>query len=248
MTAALWAEAVKFLRSKAPWVTALAFLLPVLLSVVFVSASGAASLGDKSRALGITPDWSGFRTALMQIDAAGGFLLFGIFVTWMFGREFSDRTVLDLLALPTSRAAVVLAKFSISTAWLSILIVVQTVVWLAAGALLDLPGPPGAALDGLAALLSLLALTVLLTLPVAFAASVGRGYLPGIGATVIFLVSGVAAAAIGGAGWFPWSVPATIGGLADSSSLAPNGLILVVLTGVAGVVSTVAWWQRADHT
>ncbi|MEV0143917.1 MULTISPECIES: ABC transporter permease [unclassified Nonomuraea] len=33
---------------------------------------------------------------------------------WLFGREFSDHTAKDLLALPTSRTAIVAAKFVVA--------------------------------------------------------------------------------------------------------------------------------------
>jgi hypothetical protein len=36
--------------------------------------------------------------------------VFGLVVIWLIGREFSDRTAKALLALPTSRDAVVAAK------------------------------------------------------------------------------------------------------------------------------------------
>ncbi|WP_165966570.1 ABC transporter permease [Actinomadura sp. 7K507] len=246
MNAALRTEAVKFLRSRAPLATAAAFLLPVLLACLFVTSDSAA-LSDKSEALGISPDWTGYRAALMQVDAAGGFLLFGVLVTWMFGREFSDRTALDLLALPTSRTAIVLAKFAVSTVWLFLLGVLQTAVWLAAGTLLDLPGGHGATPAALADLFLLLTLNIALTLPVAIIASAGRGYLPGVGATVALLVAGVGVAAVGRAGWFPWAVPAALGGLTGTSSVPAIGLTVVAATAAAGIAATALWWRLADH-
>lgn len=244
MRAALRTETIKFLRSRAPWATATAFLLPVLLAALFVTTSDDAMLSAKSQALGITPDWPGFHTALMQIDAAGGFLLCGVVVTWMFGREFSDRTFLDLLALPTSRLAIVLAKFAVTTVWLLLLGIVQIAVWLGTGTLLDLPGGPG---SGPVDLLALLVLTIALTLPAALAASAGRGYLPGVAATVALLISGVATAALGAGAWFPWAVPATLGGLTGSSSVSILGLASVTMTAATAIAATALWWRYADH-
>ncbi|MGP4030295.1 ABC transporter permease [Actinomadura sp. 3N407] len=244
MSAALRTETIKFLRSRAPCATLTAILLPVALAALFAVASDTPRLGAKSRALGITPDWPGFHTALMQIDAAGGFLLFGILVTWMFGREFSDRTVLDLLALPTSRTAIILAKFTVTTAWLLLLAALQTAAWLATGTLLGLPGT---AHQGLPDLLLLLGLTIALTLPVALAASAGRGYLPGIAATIALLVSGVSAATLGASAWFPWAVPATASGLTGAASLPLTGLTIAAATAATGIAATALWWRQADH-
>jgi len=49
--------------------------------------------------------------------AMGGSMLFSLIGSWVFGREYSDRTVKDLLALPTSRSAIVLAKFVVIAGW-----------------------------------------------------------------------------------------------------------------------------------
>ncbi|GGV36816.1 hypothetical protein GCM10010182_71290 [Actinomadura cremea] len=79
----------------------------------------------------------------------------------------------------------------------------QTAAWLAAGSLLDLPGDPDIRREALPEPLLLLASNIALMVPVALAASMGRGYLPGVAATTGFLISGVAAATIGGIDWFP---------------------------------------------
>jgi ABC-2 type transport system permease protein len=55
----------------------------------------------------------------------GGTGIFGLTVIWAFGREFSDHTVKDLLALPTRRTTVVAAKFVVTGGW-SLLLTVQT--------------------------------------------------------------------------------------------------------------------------
>src|SRR5699024_4683151 len=46
-----------------------------------------------------------------QIIAVGGVFVFGFITSWIFGREFADNTIKDLLALPYSRAVIILAKF-----------------------------------------------------------------------------------------------------------------------------------------
>src|SRR5699024_1298166 len=39
-----------------------------------------------------------------QMIAVGGIFVFGFVTSWIFGREYADKTVTDLLALPYSRA------------------------------------------------------------------------------------------------------------------------------------------------
>src|SRR5699024_11259865 len=45
-----------------------------------------------------------------QMIAVGGIFVFGFVTSWIFGREYADKTVTDLLALPYSRAIIVWAK------------------------------------------------------------------------------------------------------------------------------------------
>ena len=88
--------------------------------------TGPASLGlagAKAQLAGVTADWPGYLALLGQTVAVGGFLIFGMTVIWIFGREFSDRTAKDLLALPTSRIAIVAAKFAVAAAWCGLLAV-----------------------------------------------------------------------------------------------------------------------------
>ncbi|MFD1939620.1 ABC transporter permease [Nonomuraea mangrovi] len=59
---------------------------------------------------------------------------------WLFGREFSDHTAKDLLALPASRAAIVAAKFTLAAAWALVLAAGTAAGGLLLGALLALPG------------------------------------------------------------------------------------------------------------
>jgi ABC-type transport system involved in multi-copper enzyme maturation permease subunit len=47
------------------------------------------------------------RTETMQEIVIG----FAFVTSWVFGREYSDRTVKDLLALPAPRSSIVLSKF-----------------------------------------------------------------------------------------------------------------------------------------
>src|SRR5207249_2725221 len=77
---------------------------------------------------------------LAQTTAVGGALVYGLMVIWMFGREFSDHTAKDLLALPTSRTAVVAAKLAVLAVWCMLLAVQVVVLGLAIGAALRLPG------------------------------------------------------------------------------------------------------------
>jgi ABC-type transport system involved in multi-copper enzyme maturation permease subunit len=53
---------------------------------------------------------------LATMVAAGGLVVFGL-ASWVFGREFADRTAMTYCALPTPRSAIVLAKFGVVAVW-----------------------------------------------------------------------------------------------------------------------------------
>ena len=57
-----------------------------------------------------TTNWHTYLGLLAQMIAAGGFFLFCLIICWVFGREFTDGTLKDLLAVPVSRGSIVLAK------------------------------------------------------------------------------------------------------------------------------------------
>src|ERR1051325_5742205 len=117
-SSALWAETLKMVRSKVPFFTAIGFCMAPLAGGLFMvilkNPEAAKSMGlitTKAQMLTGTADWSSFFGFLAQAVAAGGMVLFSIVTIWVFGREFSDHTVKELLALPTSRESIVTAKF-----------------------------------------------------------------------------------------------------------------------------------------
>jgi ABC-2 type transport system permease protein len=88
-------------------------------------------------------------------------------------------------------------------------------------------------------------LTIVLATPIALAASAWHGYLPAIG--VMILVMGLAQL-VNAAGWgayFPWAVPALY---AQGENLGAVSYAIVILTGMAGLVATLLWWEWADQT
>ena len=256
--AAWWAEVLKARRSKLPWVTALALVLATGVGGLFMyiqqdpaRARSLGLLGTKAQLTAGTADWPSYFALLAQVIAVGGLLVFGLVVVWVFGREFTDRTVKDLLALPTSREAVVVAKFALSAVWCLLLGAQTYALGLMIGAFLDLPGwAAGAATQGLLRLLVTTVLTIVLTWPFALAASVGRGYLVGVGCMFAALFVAQVTATLGYGQYVPWSVPSLYSGLAGvgRATPGPTGFTLVALTGLIAVVGTCLWWRRADHT
>lgn len=255
--AALWAEALKARRSKVlPLTFAGLSILPIvcgLFMIILKDPEQARALGlisMKAELVAGEADWPTFLAMLSLGTAIGGAIVFAIITAWIFGREFSDRTVKELLALPTARGIIISAKFVLIAFWTLGLALFIFVVGLGIGALVDIPGWSTAL--GWASFGSLMvaALLTLMLMPfVALFASVGRGYLPPLGWAVLTLALGQIAGVLGWGDWFPWSVPGMLNDMAGPSAeyVGMHSYITVLVTCIVGMAATFAWWQRADQ-
>ncbi len=257
LAAAVWAETLKARRSRVPVVTVLAFAVATLVGGLFMfilqdpaRARAMGLLGTKAAVVGGDADWPGYFMMLAQTTAVGGLLVFGLVFVWMFGREFSENTVKDLLALPVPRTTIVGAKFGVAAVWCLALAFLTYLLGLLVGAVLGLPGWSSAvAVAGLVNLLATAVMTILLATVFALAASIGRGYLPAVGCMFLALFLSQIVAALGYGHYFPWSVPALFSGVAgpDRTAPGPLGYALVLLVGLGAAVATGVWWRRADQ-
>lgn len=257
LRAAVGAELVKIRRSVMLWATGVAFLVAALVGAFFMfvlqdpaRARSLGLLGTKAQLSGGTADWPGYFALVAQMVAVGGMLLFGMVLIWLFGREFADKTLKDLLALPTSRAAVVLAKLVVALAWSLLLTVELVALSLPLGAVLGLDGwSTQVLLHGVGVIVTTAVLTVTLATTYALAASWGRGYLAAVATLFVTAITAQIVSAVGYGAWFPWAVPSLLSGVAGPDQATPGavGIGSVLLVGAAASTATVLWWQRADH-
>src|SRR5215831_13264532 len=122
LNAALWAEQLKARRARMPLLTLVGFSLAPLMGALFMKilldpawAARFGTLTTKAQFSAAHGDWPTYFGLLTQALAVGGSILFSLVVIWLFGREYSDHTAKDLLALPTARAAIVSAKLLVVT-------------------------------------------------------------------------------------------------------------------------------------
>lgn len=252
--AALSTEILKIRKSKVFWITAVAFTIAPLMAGFFMFvlkdpefAKNAGFIGVKAQIAG-EANWPSYLSLYAQIIAVGGVFVFGFITSWIFGREFADNTIKDLLALPYSRAVIVLAKFVASFMTNIILSVYIVTLGFFIGWLIDIPewSLPFVA-EGLYIVLIVTMMTIILSTPIAFLASFSRGYLVPLGFVIIAVVLSQIVAAAGFGAYFPWAIPALYGGLTGESMLTWNGVIIVCLTSLIGFFSTLYWWLLADQ-
>lgn len=255
---AMRVEIIKVRRSKMPLITALGFSLAPFAGGFFMivlkdpeMAKRMGMISAKAQIVAGVADWPTYLGILSQATAIGGVILFSFICSWVFGREYSDRTIRNLLALPTPRYTIVLAKFSLVLLWSSMLMVIIYFIGLGVGAVIELPlASQTAILQGTGTIAITALLTMALATPIAFFASAGHGYLPPMGFAIFSVILAQIIAATGWGEYFPWSIPALFAGLAGpaSANLAMTSYLIVIYTSVIGALGTFIWWEFADQT
>jgi ABC-2 type transport system permease protein len=258
LRAAIVTELLKSRRSRVPWGVAVGFSLAPLVAGLFMvilkdpeAARSLGLLGTKAQLTAGTADWPTFLDVLGQAVTLGGAILFAFLTAWVFGREFADRTVRNLLANPTPRRTIVVAKSIVIGAWALSITAWVLGLGLAIGALIGLPGWSSADAVGTIASMALAAvLTIGLLTWVAFFAGVGRGFIAPLAWAVATIAASQVLAVLGWGAWFPFSVPAILAGAggAQVEPVAPAAVGLVLIVVVGGLAATIAWWERADQT
>ena len=253
---AFWAESLKIRRSKIFLITILVFLIiPMMMSfLIFVSKNPEISsklgiVGIKASLLG-KYDWPAYLGLLTQMIAALGIMGFGFVTSWVFGREYSDHTVKDLLALPVSRSFIVLSKFIVVVIWCVLLSFILFVFGVMAGGIIQLSGWSSEIAFHSAYIFTITSLlTILLCTPVAFFASYGRGYLLPMGFVIFTLIIANFIGLVGLGPYFPWAIPGIYSSASgiEGMQLGTISYIILYLTSISGLIGTFAWWHFADQ-
>jgi ABC-2 type transport system permease protein len=259
LRAALWAETLKMRRSKVPLFASIGFffifpLVGGLFMIILKDPEAAKSMGlisTKAQLTVGTADWPAFFNLLTQGTAIGGAILFSIVTTWIFGREFSDHTIKELLALPTSRETTVTAKFIVIAVWTLAITASMFLFGLVIGALVTIPGWSTELVGNSVVNIFGSALLNLALMPyVALLASTGRGYMPPFGWTILTVAFAQIAIITGWGDWFPWAVPGLFSGAAGPRAelLGAHGYVVILIASILGLAATYYWWRSADQT
>ena len=254
---ALWAENLKFRRSKLfPISIIVAFFFDLVMAfMMFVlkhpeTARRYGLIAAKASIAG-RADWPSYFLLLTMVVMAGGLIGFGFIASWIFGREYSDRTVKDLLALPAPRSAVVTAKFIAVGLWSVFLSLLVFAGGLLCGAVVGLDDWSIDVLaEGAARFAGTAGLTLVLSAVPALFASFGRGFLPPVGFIILSLLLAQISQLLGYAAYFPWAIPLVFSGAGgtDAGPLGAASYIIVLTVSAAGLAGTYAWWRLADQT
>ena len=258
LSAVVATELLKSRRSLVPWGVAIGFTLAPLVIGLFMvilqnpdAARSLGLLGAKAALTAGTADWPTFLSMLGQALAVGGAVLFAFLTAWFFGREFADRTVRELLAIPTRRRTIVVGKAIVIAGWSLAITAWIIALGLVIGALIGLPGwSVDDAFQAVTGMVLAALLTIALQTITAFFAGVGRGYLAPLAWALATVVASQILAVLGWGSLFPWSVPAILAGAGGPSQEPVSSVAVLLVVGVAaiGLGATIAWWERADQS
>ena len=256
---AAWvAELLKLHRSKMVWITFLFFIfIPFMMSLMFYIQlhpeieSKLGIIGTKATALRLgNADWPTYLGFLIQGMAAIGMIGFGFVTSWVFGREYADRTVKDILALPILRAYIVFSKFIVLVFWCIMLAIVFWFFGLVFVKIVGISGWSDNLIYGYTnTYVATALLTILLCTPVAFFASYGRGYLLPMGFVILTLLLANFTGLVGLGPYFPWAIPGLLSVPAGTEGMQLTGAsyIILLFASFLGLAGTLAWWRYADQ-
>lgn len=252
------AELLKIKRARIIWTTFIAFALAPVMGAVFIlildnpdAVSKASGLATKARAMDFKANWESYLGILNQSVGVGGVLIFGFLASWIFGREYSDGTAKDLLALPTSRTQVLNAKFMVYVTWVLLLALSNLLLGFIIGKALHLSFSGNDIFwSSITDYWITTLLVILLGMPIAFFALWGKGYMAPLGFVALTLVFSQIIGATGYGSFFPWSVPGLYSGAGGEYKKMLNSFsyVSVFLASALGYLSTVLYWKLSDQS
>lgn len=176
-----------------------------------------------------------------------GILIIGFAFTtcWIFGREYTDKTINDLLVKPVSKLKIAVSKFIVIALWNSLLSILMFAVVALIGAYVGLADVTFALmLHYFLMFMATSLLTTFVSTVSSFMANITRGYLAPIGLIFLIVMIVNIVENVGISAYIPWTIP---GLLITDGFLNPVSIFILVLTGTAGFVGTVAWWRFTEQ-
>lgn len=190
-------------------------------------------------------NWTAFFDGFLTLSANMGLIVNFFIASWVFGREFMDKTNKDLVAKPISRITVVLSKFIIIFLWGIVFFTYLFLFGLAVGLLLGFTGISSALVYGaLPKYIAISLLYILISTPGAFFASISKGILAPVGILFIIAIAANILNNTGAAVYFPWTIPTVF---RETGHLYPASMAVLISTGAAGIIGTMAWWRFTDQ-
>jgi len=256
--AAFITETMKVLRSKVLWITFLLFIfIGVMMGLLMLVAKhpevaeNSAIISTKASFIS-SADWLTYLSLMIQMAIVLGAMGSGIVTIWIFGREYTDRVIKDILVLPVSRFNIVLSKTIITFIWSFLLLIVLFATAILTGWLVKLDGWTNQVfLHSIVTYIEASVLTIVLFTPVALITCASRNELLPVGfiILVILLTQLIFVGMPAITPYFPWAIPALIAKVAGPLNPDANIFSWLILISISllGFAGTAAWWRYADQ-
>ena len=231
----LHCEIRKIIHANVFWLVFLVFAFgPIMMGVGIILSKNTGDI-----------NWQIYLTELLNNLAALGLIGYTFIAAWVFGREFTDKTIKDLLAKPVSRSHIVMSKLLVILAWNVLLSIHMFAVSLAVGGVLGLTGWSAALIWNIFLKFFITSLLfIVVTTPGTFLANVSKGYLAPLALILVIVICSNVLASMGFAPYFPWTIPSVF---QSTGSLNFSSMIILASTGIAGIIGTFAWWRFAEQ-
>ncbi len=232
MLSFVYCEIRKVYKSSVFWVVVAAFaFLPGISLFKYFNVTGAS--------------WGSYLADVLKNFSALLVIGFAFTTCWIFGREYTDNTINDLLVKPVSKLCIAISKFIVIILWNSLLTIIMFADVLLIGAYIGLTGSTATLiLNYFLAFMAASVLTMFVSTVSSFAANVTKGYLAPIGLIFLVMIIINVVENIGLSAYIPWTIPGLI--LSDGV-LSPISILILAITGIAGFIGTVAWWRFVDQ-
>lgn len=256
LTASFVTEIMKLRRSSIFLITIGLFIFIPIMMGLLMYVSQHPEIGKK---LGLVAakasffeenSWKAFSEILNQMIAVIGIIGFGFVTAWVFGREYTEQTIKDMLALPVSRTWIVTSKFLVVLMWCALLSLVMFASSIIMGKLIHIPGWSEDIYTKMAyTFFTTSFFTLILSPVVAFIASAGRGIIAAIAFVIFVVITGQFIVLAGLGPYFPWAIPGvySVAESIEGMELVFASYVILALTSLAGLIGTVAWWKFADQ-
>ena len=170
---------------------------------------------------------------------------FAFTTCWIFGREYTDKTINDLLVKPIPKLCISISKFIVIFLWNSLLTIIMFTVVVLIGAYVGLIGSRASLiLNYFLVFMATSLLTMFVSMISSFMANVTKGYLAPIGLIFIIVIIINIVENFKLNAYIPWTIP---GLLITDGVLSPISIFILSITGLTGFVGTVAWWRYAEQ-
>jgi ABC-2 type transport system permease protein len=254
----LWAESLKVRKSKVFWLSIVFFIFISFMMglIMFIQEHPEISqklglIGTKAAMLRFgEPNWKNYLVLLLQGIGAIGLIGFGFITSWVFGHEYSENTLKDILALPVSRSSIVISKLIVVLVWSILLAGIFVIFSIIFGYLSGISGWSDEIFSQFIYKYTLATLlTFLLCTTTSFFASLSGGILLPIGIIILTMMMANFTGLVGLGPYFPWSIPSLICSPPGTEDihLSITSYIILFTTSLSGLFGTLAWWRFADQ-